>query len=414
MGPAGHRLCLRCGHETYNHDAAAAAPPALVAAAAPIAQAPLHPIAPVPPMGPLRAVRVEQYAPSGLAFMAHLQLWRASRVCSDDSDSVKSAFESLEAAWFHGANEVANFCVSSVHDGVATCSTTFEWAPLPPQPPIPAGADPARRAELEAAAAAETSAFRRRRSRELLGQLSTARAILRIARAFARRRVVVDKTPKFYAIQPEKMSDEWFAIDAAEQELPTITAQDIELDAEHFRTSATALWWFLAATTFPINAMQTRLERLVKDFGVQYRTANAATFVPLAVWLNKHSPDAIARNRGKALPATPPEKRQRDDDDYLPQRGGTPARQSRRKRRARSRANRDAAAGASTSAPGTPATSLSTSTSTTGTPNTTTSRSTVQLGAPSPSPAASAASGGRGGPRGGTGGGRGRSGRGRF
>ena len=409
------RLCLRCGNETYRH--APRPPPAPVVAVAPVAHpaassgsAPVAPpLPPIAPPGPLRVSRVEQYAPSGLSFMAHMNLWRASRVCADDSDSVKSAFELLEAAWFHGANEVANFCVSSAGDAAATHTTTFDWAPIPAAPAIPAGTSAEQRAALEAAAATDRAAYRRRRSRELLGQLATARAVLRLARAFARRRVVVDRVAKFFVIQPERMSDEWAAIDAAEHELPAMTAQDIELDAEHFRGPTTALWWFLAAATFPVNALQTRLERLVRDYGIAYRAANSSTFVPWAVWNTKHSSEALARARGKPSPSGVGQKRDRDDDNDDASRR-PPAKTSRRQRRRRA-ASAAAAAGNAGNKPGggtrEPPASDATSAadSSTGTRTPTLSAASTRL---NPSPPASVSSAGRGNGRGGRGAGRGR------
>lgn len=419
MGPAGARICLRCGHETYNHDAIAPpAPAAVVAAAAPAQPAPAPAVAPaaVPAMGPMRALRVEQYAPSGLSFMAHLQLWRAARVCSDDSDAVKAAFEAIESAWFHGANEVANFCVSSARDGPATFSTTFDWAPIP-DPVIPDGVDPARRAEILAAAADERIALRRRRSRELLGQLATARAVLRLARAFARRRVVIDRAAKFFVIQPDRVSDEWHAVAMAEDELPVMTAQDIELDADHFRSISSALWWFLAAASWPVSSLQNRLEKLVKEYGAHYRTANAATFVPLAVWQVKHSPEALARAKGKgALPPVTPQKRQRGDrDEDENQPTGAPKRKNRRQRREAQRLRRESAAAGAAADASAAGNSPSTGSNVSPSTGSAVSRSTIGLTGPAtPSPPAPAASGGRGGPRGGNRGGRGGGRSGRF
>ena len=403
---AAIRWCRACGHESFAH---VPPPPAAVVAAAAAAQqqvvalpavAPPGPV--VPLLGPLRASRVEQFSPSGLAFLSSLQLWRAHRLCSDDTDAVAAAFEVLESAWFHGANEVANFFLSSTPPPAdISVTTTFEFAPIPDDLPAPAAADPAVRAALQATARND---FRRRRSRETLQQLAVATAILRIARAYARRRQIVDHASRFCAVMTEEFSDEWHAIREVEARRPVFAAQSLDLAKAHYHTIESPLWWFLAAASMPLDAMALNLERIVEEYGVHFRAKNPTVFVPRPVWDSKYSAAAIARKRPPAASTVDrtPRKRDRDEDTNGTPPGAPTGKQRRRREyreRRRMRETGDSSTGTlppvatpPAAAPGTPAPSVS---------------------PPAPSGAASGASPGRGGNRSGGRGGRGRDARGR-
>lgn len=311
------RLCRTCGHRTDEHpdhprvgvQAPAAALPAPQAAqAAPNLQ--LQP--PQPQPGPLNVTRVVQFAPSGLTFLAHVALWKNSRVMVDDSDEVANAIEEIETAWFHGSNEIANACSSSSGASVTpVITTTFAWAPLPPIQPPPQGADNAAVEAHNNAYRTSCETIRRQRSRDLKAALPLARAVLRYCRAYARRRTVVDDAASHYAARTKRMSDEWTAIVRTEAKagLPVQTAQDVELSAEHFRSCDKALWWFLAAAASPINDLSRILEGLVRAYGEHFRSLNRDMFVPVGVWEAKYSPEALAAKRGHV--ASVPQKRDR-------------------------------------------------------------------------------------------------------
>ena len=255
-----------------------------------------------------------QFAPSGLTFLAHVALWKTARVCSDDHDEVSAAIEEIETAWFHGTNEVANSCIaSSGPASVPTHATVFDWAPIPPMADPPAGADAQAIESHRAAYRLLCEGIRRQRSRELKACLPIARAVLRYCRAYARRRVVVDDAATHYTLRVRKMSDEWAAIARSETKLgmPVQTAQDVELESEHFRTPDKALWWFLAAAIAPVNALSRTLEAITRSYGESYRSANRDLFCAAAVWEVKYSPEAIAAKRAPVVP----DKRQRQGSE---------------------------------------------------------------------------------------------------
>lgn len=266
---ANNGFCRTCGWLVHEHpdDPPAAAPPVVSAGAS----------APLEPAGPPIVALVPPTDPA-MAFMQLIQAWRGSRFCSDDRDDVMRALDAIETAWFNGSVRVLdNFVIR----GPPTIDRTFSIKP-----------------SLAAANAT--------RGRELLAGQVIGLHVLRVLRAYARRRVIIDKAPLQVVCQSDFQSDEWFAVACAEKSRFELAPLRPEPSSDAFSGPSEPLWWFLFAASIDHDALQSTLERACRDYGASFRGKNTSTFCVQGVWRMKYRPGAGKRSRSApADPTTP-------------------------------------------------------------------------------------------------------------
>ena len=290
----GRHFCRTCGHEVHQHPApalppaggapppppgagGAAAPPPAGGAGGPPPGAP--PVA--PPLAPARAPPVPPPGPlvppadPATAFREDLADWKAAaNWCADDLDAVLTAFATLEASFFDGTTNV-------LHDyfvirGEASPTRTFELVPAPPGTP-------------------DVPAWLRTRGRNLLACVRPAKAYLRIQRAYARKRVLKDKSEVRYLRSPQLRSSEWRAVSKVEENDLQTSSVRPHPRASAWESPAGQIWHYLYVASLPHDQIREATESLVEQRGDIEAREHQNDYVSPTVWATKHSQEALDR-----------------------------------------------------------------------------------------------------------------------
>ncbi len=257
------------------------------------------------PEGPMRAGSLDP----GVIWIQVISSWLISPdFAADDLDRVRVALNYIAAAWSQGVTDVFFKYFAADGNGIKR-----KFIPKPAPDDI------------------DDETFATSRSEAILAVIPSIEKIMVVCRAYARGRMIKKKHTHL-AVITDMRSDAFYAIEQAQEEIPKRDIADPVIHEEMWDGPERALWWFLLAASTTVGRVRTVLERAVEAYGHQYRAANGTVFVPIPVWQQKYSPEALRRRAARATPedSSPPSKRRAvavavDDDDDVASAAGAAA-----------------------------------------------------------------------------------------
>jgi hypothetical protein len=229
--------------------------------------------------GPLSAA-----ADPSVVWFQVIASWKLYPFAADDHDRVTAALDHISAAW----SQRATLVFHKFFTATGPANITRRFVPKPP----PEGTDP--------------DEWESERSEKILAHVTTCNHITAICRAYARSRFVVPGKKKaiWFAITTAKKSNEFYAIEQAQLNIPTLDPANPTVPAECWSDPSKAFYWMLLASSFRIGFLRTGLETAVRDYGEAYRAANSSMFVAEPVHTARYSEEALQRKTDRGRPTS--------------------------------------------------------------------------------------------------------------